>query len=121
MTRRLTSSSLAGTWRKLVAVGTSSEASMLVAVRAAAPRRGVGSASPAGAGALALARAGAGADDAAASRFDAGAGFAAGGAGAVGAGAAGVGAGAGRPLAGGAPSPAKYDRHSSGTDAGSER
>ena len=51
MTRRLTSRSLAGTWRKLVAVGTPSDDSMLVAVRAAAPRRGVASASPAGGGA----------------------------------------------------------------------
>src|SRR4051794_29998700 len=40
MTRRLTSSSLAGTSRKLVAVGTSRLASMLATIRAAAPRRG---------------------------------------------------------------------------------
>ena len=37
MTRRLTSSSLAGTSRKLVAVGTSRLASMLATMRAAAP------------------------------------------------------------------------------------
>ncbi len=40
MTLRLTSSSLAGTSRKLVAVGTPRLASMLVTIRAAAPRRG---------------------------------------------------------------------------------
>src|SRR4051812_7780203 len=40
-TRRLTSSSRAGTTRKLVAVGTPSDASMLLAVLAAAPRSGV--------------------------------------------------------------------------------
>src|SRR3954447_5360956 len=55
MTRRLTSSSLAGTSRKLVAVGTSRLASMLATIRAAAPRSGWGSAAPfeliAGAGA----------------------------------------------------------------------
>src|SRR5918994_2469 len=54
MTRRLTSSSLAGTLRKLVAVGTSRLASMLVTMRAAAPRSGSPGSSPdalAGAGA----------------------------------------------------------------------
>src|SRR5215204_4837073 len=40
MTLRLTSRSLAGTFRKLVAVGTSRLASMLATMRAAAPRRG---------------------------------------------------------------------------------
>src|SRR3954466_273631 len=40
ITRRLISSSLAGTSRKLVAVGTSREATMLAAMRAAAPRSG---------------------------------------------------------------------------------
>src|SRR5829696_3232836 len=40
MTRRLTSSSLAGTSRKLVAVGTPRLASMFATMRAAAPRRG---------------------------------------------------------------------------------
>src|SRR5262245_32659396 len=39
MTIRLSISSLTGTERTLVAVGTVSEASMLMAVRAAAPRR----------------------------------------------------------------------------------
>src|ERR1700736_3679487 len=39
---RLTSSSLAGTTRTLVAVGTDSEASMLATMRAAAPRKGTG-------------------------------------------------------------------------------
>ena len=39
---RLTSSSLAGTTRTLVAVGTPSDASMLVTMRPAAPRRTVG-------------------------------------------------------------------------------
>jgi hypothetical protein len=115
MTRRLTSSSLAGTWRKLVAVGTPSDDSMFVAVRAAAPRRGEASASPAGGGGAGL---GAGAG--------AGAGFAAGAAGAgaavgAGFGAAGACVAASVPLVAGAPSPAKYERHSSGTDAGSER
>src|SRR5688572_29176371 len=98
MTRRLTSSSLAGTWRKLVAVGTPSDASMLVAVRAAAPRRGVGSASPLGGGAD-----GRGAGAAAGAGFGAAAGFGVG-AGGAGSGAA-SGAAAGAPLAGGAPSP----------------
>src|SRR5580658_1517228 len=37
---RLTSSSLAGTTRTLVAVGTLSDASMLATIRAAAPRKG---------------------------------------------------------------------------------
>ena len=41
MIRRLTSSSLAGTLRKLVAVGTSRLASMLATMRAAAPRIGL--------------------------------------------------------------------------------
>ena len=41
MTIRLSMSSFAGTARTLVAVGTSSEASMFVTTRAAAPRRGV--------------------------------------------------------------------------------
>src|SRR5665213_1452296 len=41
MTVRLTSSSLAGTERTLVAVGTPREASMLATIRPAAPRRGV--------------------------------------------------------------------------------
>ena len=40
MTRRLTSRSLAGTWRKLVAVGTPRLASMLATIRAPAPRSG---------------------------------------------------------------------------------
>ena len=40
MTLRLTSSSRAGTTRVLVAVGTARLASMLAAMRAAAPRRG---------------------------------------------------------------------------------
>ena len=40
MTLRLTSSSFAGTCRKLVAVGTSSDASMLATIRAPAPRIG---------------------------------------------------------------------------------
>src|SRR5437588_1319619 len=39
---RLTSRSLAGTWRTLVAVGTPRLASMLATMRAAAPRRGTG-------------------------------------------------------------------------------
>src|SRR5690606_19625040 len=47
-------SSLAGTARTLVAVGTASDASMLAAVRAAAPRSRTSSAPP-GAGSLALA------------------------------------------------------------------
>src|SRR5271165_6194087 len=42
---RLASRSLAGTWRTLVAVGTSIDAAMLVAMRAAAPRSGVGTGS----------------------------------------------------------------------------
>src|SRR4051794_38744245 len=46
MTLRLTSSSLAGTSRKLVAVGTSRLASMLATMRAAAPRRGCGVPAP---------------------------------------------------------------------------
>src|SRR4051794_14082453 len=41
MTMRLSMSSLAGTARTLVAVGTSSEASMFVTTRAAGPRNGV--------------------------------------------------------------------------------
>ena len=41
MTARLTSRSLAGTLRTLVAVGTASDASMLATMRPAAPRRGV--------------------------------------------------------------------------------
>ncbi len=41
MTVRLTSRSFAGTARTLVAVGNASEASMLAAIRPAAPRRGV--------------------------------------------------------------------------------
>src|SRR5580704_17833119 len=47
---RLTSSNLAGTVRTLVAVGTANDASMLTAMRAAAPRRGwgAGSSVPAG-------------------------------------------------------------------------
>ncbi len=62
MTRRLTSSSLAGTPRTLVAVGTSRLASMLATMRAAAPRRGTPSSSAVEAGfALAGAAAGAGA------------------------------------------------------------
>ena len=40
MTMRLSTSSLAGTARTLVAVGTASEASMLVTTRALAPRMG---------------------------------------------------------------------------------
>src|SRR3954469_16595442 len=48
--RRLTSMSLAGTSRKLVAVGTPSDASMLVTMRAAAPRSGSPSGGAAGAG-----------------------------------------------------------------------
>src|SRR6266513_2409652 len=48
---RLTSSSLAGTWRTLVAVGTPRLASMLETMRAPAPRRGVGAgSSPSAAG-----------------------------------------------------------------------
>src|SRR5690606_30342455 len=96
MTRRLTSSSLAGTSRKLVAVGTPRLASMLATMRAAAPRSGSpGSSRPsfpafpaaAGAGA-AVARAGA-----------SGAGVAGAGAGAVGAGAAAAPPGAGGAVA----------------------
>src|SRR5215207_4493867 len=41
MTMRLSASSFAGTARTLVAVGTCSDASMLVTIRAAAPRSGV--------------------------------------------------------------------------------
>ena len=67
MTRRLTSSSLAGTSRKLVAVGTPRLASMLATMRAAAPRMGFASSSTAagflvsGFGASALGASGAGA------------------------------------------------------------
>jgi hypothetical protein len=88
---RLTSSSLAGTERTDVAVGTSRLASMFVTMRAAAPRRGSGSSPSSTTGAV---------------PFDA-AGFGAagvGGAGAAGAGgavgAAGAGAGAGAAVAG---------------------
>ena len=42
MTRRFSSRSFAGTKRMLVAVGTERLASMFCAIRAAAPRRGVG-------------------------------------------------------------------------------
>ncbi len=64
MILRLTSSSLAGTWRKLVAVGTPRLASMFCTMRAAAPRIGspsgsVGASAGAGAGAAAGAAAGA--------------------------------------------------------------
>src|SRR6478609_6779707 len=55
ITSRLTSSSLAGTSRKLVAVGTSRLASMLVTIRAAAPRSGWLSGSVGGAGFVATA------------------------------------------------------------------
>ena len=48
MTMRLSMSSLAGTARTEVAVGTSSEDSMLVTTRALAPRMGVWLASPSG-------------------------------------------------------------------------
>src|SRR3954454_13606751 len=50
MTMRLSMSSFAGTARTLVAVGTSSEASMLVTTRAAGPRSGVTDEPPAFAG-----------------------------------------------------------------------
>ena len=48
MTMRLSMSSFAGTARTQVAVGTSSEDSMLVTTRALAPRMGVCRASPSG-------------------------------------------------------------------------
>src|SRR5829696_8109131 len=91
MTRRLTSSSLAGTLRKLVAVGTSRLASMLVTMRAAAPRSGSPGSSPdalAGAAALPLTAAvplpaGAGAGAGAVGRAGAADGAAAAGAGAA--------------------------------------
>lgn len=46
MTMRLSISSLTGTWRTLVAVGTVRLVSMFCAVRAGAPRRILRSASP---------------------------------------------------------------------------
>jgi hypothetical protein len=52
MTMRLSTSSFAGTARTLVAVGTASDASMLRAVRAAAPRS-LSSTAPAGTDVLA--------------------------------------------------------------------
>ncbi len=67
MILRLTSRSLAGTWRKLVAVGTPRLASMFCTMRAAAPRNGSPSGSvgtggtAAGAGAAAGGTTGAGA------------------------------------------------------------
>ena len=73
MMERLTSSSLAGTSRKLVAVGTSRLAAMLVAMSAAAPRSGSPGSAAAdaaeggaevGAGALAAGSTGAGVTEA---------------------------------------------------------
>ena len=95
MTRRLTSSSLAGISRKLVAVGTARLASMLLTIRAAAPLR----ATPAGsAGFSAFALAGSVFSGSA--FFSGSAGFSACGAGASASGAAsGAGAAAGAPLA----------------------
>jgi hypothetical protein len=91
---------------------------MFWAVRAAAPRRGLTSPSPTGAGGAAGRGAGVGGAAGVGAAFG-GAAFAGAGAGS-GAAAAGA-AAAGRPLVRGAPSPEKNDRHSSGTEAGSER
>src|SRR5262245_54114271 len=126
MTLRLTSSSLAGMLRKLVAVGTSRLLAMLVAIAAAAPRIGWPDSSPAAAGVAA----GAAADPTAGSAAGAGARVAAGGAGAgaAGGGAAGAGAstcfGAASPLPAGTALgryPSKNSCHAGLTDSGSSR
>ena len=99
MMRRFDSSILAGTSRKLVAVGTPRLASMLLTIAAAAPRSaspGSGSGSAAGASAAGAGADGAGADGAgtAAAGVEAGAGAAGAGAAGAGGGVAAAGAGA---------------------------
>src|SRR5437763_15436205 len=89
MTLRLTSSSRAGTSRNEVAVGTSRLASMLVTIRAAAPRRGSTRSAGGSASASVVGR-GAAAGAAGAAAADAAGAAGAGAAGPPGAGAAGV-------------------------------